>query len=113
MLTLLVTVVLGILFAIFATQNTGFVTLNFGGYVIQDIPIYLVVLIPLLVGTLLSFFLHLAKDLSQSMTINEEKGRIANLKTQLAEVTKTVHKLEIENTKLKKETGKGKDENSI
>jgi uncharacterized integral membrane protein len=113
MLTLLVTVVLGILFAIFATQNTGFVTISFGGYVMQGIPIYLVVLTPLLIGTVLSFLLHLAKDLSQSITISEEKSRILNLKKQLAEITKTAHKLEIENTKLKNESGKGKDENSI
>jgi uncharacterized integral membrane protein len=113
MLTLLVTVVLGILFAIFATQNTGFVTLNFGNYVIQGIPVYLAILAPLLVGILLSFFLHLAKDLSQGMTISEERNRIANLKKQLAEVTKAVHKLEIENSKLKEKTGKVKDENSI
>lgn len=113
MFTLLTTVFLGILFAIFATQNSGPVTLNFGNYILKEVPIYLVTLVPLLIGTLLTFFLHLAKDLSQRMTINEDKGRIKNLKIQLAEITKVAHKLELENTKFRNEVGKVKDENSI
>ncbi len=107
------TVLIAALFAFFATQNTVPVSINFMGYTLSNIPLYLVVLIPLLVGLLLSFLLHLAKDLSSSLTISEEKGRVKNLKKELADVTKQAHKLEVENAKLKAETGEPTDENSI
>jgi len=113
MVTLLTAVVLGILFAIFATQNTGPVTLNFGNYIIPSIPVYLITLIPLLIGLLLALFFHLAKDLSQGLTINEQKDEIKKDKKDLAEITKSSHKFEVENAKIKTENGEPTDENSI
>ncbi len=113
MLTLVFTVLLAGLFAFFATQNTSGVSLNFAGYVLSDIPLYLVILFPLLTGLVLSFLFHMVKDLSASLTINEGKTRVKSLKKELAEVTKQAHKLEIENAKLKTQTGEPEDENSI
>ena len=55
----------------------------------------------------------MVKDLSASLTINEGKTRVKSLKKELAEVTKEAHKLEIENAKLKTQTGEPEDENSI
>ena len=113
MLTLIATVILALVFALFATQNTGSVSLNFGLYVLGSIPIYIVVLIPLLIGLLAAFFIHIAKDLSSSLTMNEQKDKIKTLKMDLAETTKKVHKLELENTKLKTEAGEPPDTDSI
>lgn len=110
---LITTVVLAVAFALFATQNTTGVTLNFGSYVTRNIPLYLVVLLPLLLGLLLALLFHVAKDLSSSLTISEEKGRVKKLKKELVEVTKTAHKLEVENAKLKTQLGEPEDENSI
>lgn len=112
MLMLLITVVLGILFAVFATQNTASTTIYLGGYSLQNVPIYLVVLIPLLIGLSISFLVHVIKALSDSLTISEYKGEAQKLKKELAEVTKEAHKLELDNTKLKAEIGKF-DEDSI
>ncbi len=113
MVTLLSAVTLGILFAIFATQNTGPVSLNFGNFVISSVPVYLIILVPLLIGLLLALFFHLAKDLSQSLTINEQKDEIKKDKQDLAEITKSSHKFEVENAKIKTENGEPTDENSI
>jgi hypothetical protein len=104
---------LGVIFAIFATQNTGSVSLNFGDYVLNNIPTYLVVLTPLLIGLALALLFHIARDLSQKLTINEQKDDIRNLKKQLAEVTKIAHKYQLESTKLKSENGSPVDEDSI
>lgn len=112
MLTLLVTVVLAIVFAVFATQNTGSTTINLGSYSFQNIPTYLIVLLPLLIGLSFSFVIHLLKSLTNKLTINKSKNEIKTLKDELAEVTKEVHKLELENTKLKAKTGEF-DEDSI
>ena len=113
MLTLIVTGILGLGFALFAVQNTEPVSLNFGSYTFAGIPVYLLILIPLLVGVLLSWFINLAKGLSQSLTINEQKDKLKESKKEVAELTKMVHKLELENTKLKTEQGKEEDENAI
>ena len=113
MFTLLTTVVIGIFFAIFATQNTEAITLNFGEYVLPNLPVYLAVLTPLLIGLLVGFFMYTLRDLSDDLTINEYQEKIKKLKNDLAETTQKAHKLQIENSKLKKEVGRGKDENSI
>lgn len=113
MVTLLVAVTLATIFAIFATQNTGAVTLNFGNYLIPGVPVYLAVLVPLLSGLIFAWFFHMAKNLSQSMTINEKRDEIKRLKKELAEVTKSAHQFEIENIKFKSENGTPEDENSL
>ena len=113
MITLLVSVGLGVLFAVFATQNTGPVFLNFAGYTLSNVPLYLAILVPLLVGLILAMLFHVFKDLSQSLTINEQKDENKNLKKDLAETTKSSHKFEVENAKIKTENGEPEDENSI
>jgi len=113
MVTLIITVVLGILFALFATQNTGPVSLNFGGYIFPNIPLYLAILIPLLIGLITAMLFHIFKDLSQSLTINEQKDENKALKKELAETTKSLHKFEVENAKIKNENGEPDDDNAI
>lgn len=112
MIILLFTVALGTLFAIFATQNTGSVDLNFGSYFIPNIPIYLLVLIPLLFGIMIAFLFHALRTLSYDLTENEQKREIKKLREEVTDLTKRDHKLELENVKLKKEKGKF-DEDSI
>jgi uncharacterized metal-binding protein len=89
------------------------VDVNIASYSFHNIPLYLVTLIPLLLGLVVSFFLHLMKDLSQSLTINEQKDRSRHLKKKNAEITKKLHKLELENAKLKAKDGKDFDEESF
>lgn len=113
MLVLVLTVVIGTLFAIFATQNTESIPLDFGRYSVPNIPLYLVVLTPLLIGLAVAFFIHTAKELSQSLTNSELKEKNKKLEEELAEITKRAHKLELENTRLRAENGEPEDENSI
>lgn len=109
---LLITVALGIAFAVFATQNTGTADLNFGNYFIPGIPIYLVALVPLLFGLLIAFLFHALRLLSSDLTTSEQLREIKELKAELNEMTKKSHKLELENVKLRKGNGDF-DEDSI
>jgi uncharacterized integral membrane protein len=113
MLTLLCAVAVGTLFAIFGTQNTEGISLNFGQYTLNNVPTYLAVLTPLVLGLLIAYFIYLARHLSESLTINEQKDKIKKLTEELAETTKTAHKLQLENIKLKKDFGQPSDSNSI
>lgn len=113
MLILFLAIVLSIIFSIFATQNTGLITLYFYSYSLQNIPIYLVILASILSAFVISLLVQVIKNLSSGMTISNQKGRIRVLKRELAEVTKDLHKMELENAKFKNELGEPQDENSI
>ena len=112
MLTLFVTVVLAGAFALFATQNTTSVGVNLGSYNIE-IPLFLVVLIPLVVGLAAAYFIYIAYTLSLKLTISELKDEIKTLNDENAQLTKNLHKIELEHTKLKSKNGKPVDEESI
>ena len=92
MVTLLLAIALSVLIAVFSTQNTGPISLNFGTHTLENIPTYLAILIPLLIGLVIAFVLHLARDLSQNLTLNEQADTIKNLKKEVAEITKEAHK---------------------
>lgn len=113
MLVLVITVVVGFAFALFATQNTQGALLNIERYTLENVPVYLIALIPLLVGLLLAYLIHAAKTLSQGLTISELNDKNKELENNLAEITKKAHKLELENTKLKTKLGEPQDENSL
>jgi uncharacterized integral membrane protein len=113
MLILFLAIVLSIIFSIFATQNTGQITLFFYNFSLPNIPIYLVVLTSALVAFILSLIFQLVKNLSTGLTISSQKTKVNELKKELAEVTREFHKIELENAKYKAELGEPDDENSI
>jgi uncharacterized integral membrane protein len=113
MLALISAVVLAGAFALFATQNTGSVQINFGRYVLPNIPTYAAILIPLIIGLLASYFLHIMYYLSLKLTISEQEDELKKLKMENVDLAKDLHKLELENTKLKNKNGKPVDEDSI
>lgn len=113
MVTLLIAVTLGVIFAIFGTQNTGPITLNFGDYTLAGIPTYLAVLTPLLIGLFMALLFHFARDFSQKLVITEQKEGINKLKVEMAQTRKAAHKFQVENIKLKKDYGLPRDPNSI
>lgn len=113
MLILFLAIVLSIIFSIFATQNTGLITLYFYKFSLPNIPIYIVILASILLAFVISLIVQLLKNLTSSMTISNQKNRIKVLKRELAEVTREFHKNELENAKFKNELGEPQDENSI
>ncbi len=113
MITLLTAVVLGTVFAIFSTQNTNQIDLYVGKFTVHSVPVYLAILIPLLIGMTLAYFIYIARNLSQSLTIREQKEKLSKLSNELAETTKEAHKLQLDNVRLKKEHGEPIDGNSI
>ena len=105
MLTLVITVALGLAFAFFATQNTGFVPIYLGKYYIPNVPLYLIAAIPLLTGLIISFLIHITRKFISTLTISEKGDEIKNLRRENTDLTKQIHKLELENTKLKAKNG--------
>lgn len=113
MLILFLAIVISIVFSIFATQNTSLITLYFYHFSLPNIPIYIVILASVLSAFVISLIVQLLKNLSSGMTISSQKSRIKVLKREQAEITKELHKMELENAKFKNELGEPQDENSI
>ena len=111
---LILIVAFGVLFSAFATQNTNPASLYIGPYSLSDIPIYMVILATLFLGLVSAGLVYLIYYLSSSLTISDKDKQLKNLKKDLVETTKMIHKLELENTKLKAKLGEDDfDDDSI
>ena len=100
MLTLIVTIVFGLIIAYFAIQNTENISLNFLNYTIPSIPTYFVIIGSLLIGLLFSWIVSLINGIFTSVTIHSKDNKIKNTNKENADLAKRVHDLEIENAKL-------------
>lgn len=113
MFTLIILAVLLIGVGYFATQNTNSMTLTFGDTAISNIPIYIAVLIPFFIGLVSAWITNIRNDIEHRHTRKRLKEDLADARDEIGELTKRVHKLELENTKLKAESGKPTDEDSL
>ncbi len=113
MFALIVLVVFGIGVAYFATQNTQATSIVLGGYTLTGTPLYLIVLGSLLLGFVVSWIISLVDVISSALKIHGKDSAIKDSNKQIAELTKRVHQLELENERLKGETGHPSDDKSL
>jgi uncharacterized integral membrane protein len=113
MATLIMLVLAGIGAALFANQNTDVASLTFGSYHLRAVPVYLIVLVAVLVGLLVAAVINLVNSLISSFEILGKDSKIKEGKKVVAELTKRIHQLELENTELKANSEKIPDEKSI
>lgn len=105
MIALIITVIFGLVFAYLATQNTSTISIYAWNYAIHGAPIYLVILISLAVGLLLATLVYTLKSITTSFKLGSKDDHLKKARQEITELTKEIHKLEIENTKLKTEMG--------
>ena len=114
MIALILFVIVGILFALFATYNTAVVTLSFGQFLQYPTPLYRALLAAFLLGLLLASIFHILKSIRMGFTVRKFKGERKETQNEIAELTKRIHKLELENEHLKTQDGlEDSDTNSI
>jgi|SRR3989344_4476533 len=104
MLALLLFVTFGLFFGYFATLNTTSVSINMWGYPLEGVPLYLLALASLGIGILLASVFYIFKSLSSQFALGKKERELENASKEIAEVTKKVHELELDNTRLKTET---------
>jgi uncharacterized integral membrane protein len=105
MLAFIVTILFSVIIAYLATQNTSPVTLNLLSYTWTGIPLYLVMLCSLITGLLFAWLFHVLKAISFALTLKGKNKALKEGKAENLELTKKVHKLELENTKLSTKEG--------
>ena len=113
MFTLITIVLSGLVIAFFATQNTETVTLRFFESSIAGVPLYGAVVGGILLGLLLSSIITLVNNISNGITLRGKESAIKDYKKDNVELTKKVHQLELENTKLRTQADEPEDDRSM
>ncbi len=111
---LLIIIATGILAAVFATQNTQVTSITFINYTIPQVPVYAIALVSLFVGILIFWLVNLLRVFSTNWALRGKDKSLDETKKEVVDLTKEIHQLEIENTKLKSKLGEPEiDEKSI
>lgn len=113
MFALIVLFIIGIGVAFFATQNTQTIAINLSSYHFAGIPLYLIVLGSLLLGFVISWIISFVDVISQALKIHRKESTIKGANKLIADLTKRVHQLELENERLKAESGHPSDDKSM
>lgn len=101
MLILILLLVLGSLFVYISRFNFMPVTVNLGWYVIADVPLFYVIIGSFVFGLVLSYLINMIQAISNSFAMRGKNKEIKKEKEEVLELTKQVHKLELENEKQK------------
>lgn len=110
MLALLLYIAFGLIFGYFATLNTANVSVYFGSSSLENVPMYMLILLSFGIGVLFATLFYLVKLFSLQRLLNKKDKESMAYDKEIAELTKTSHKLEIENTRLKTKNGVTKED---
>jgi uncharacterized membrane protein YciS (DUF1049 family) len=113
MFALIILFIFGIGVAFFATQNTQAISIVIVNYPLSGIPLYLIVLVSLLLGFVVSWIISFVDVIASALKMHGKENMIKNANKQISELTKRVHQLELENERLKAESGHPSDDKSL
>lgn len=101
MLSLIVVFLFALGVAYFAIQNVFAVPIVFGSYVLQNVPLYFVVIASMLVGILLASLISSIDTLAAYMKLRGKENRIHSDEKAIDNLQQKVHDLEVQNAELK------------
>lgn len=84
-----------------AQNNLVPVTMHLGSTVITNIPLFYVILGSLLTGLMMAYLIHLVNSIFVAFSMHGKDTAIKHGKSEIADLTKRIHQLELENEKLK------------
>lgn len=114
MLLIILTTIVAILGALFATQNTAPVAITLGTYHFTHVALYLVVLISILAGVVFSCVAYYVTLLSASLTIRGKNSALTDVRRENTDLAKKLHQTEVENAELRaKQTDEPTDDKSM
>src|SRR5262245_1086024 len=101
MLALVIAAIFGLGIGYFATQNITPITIQFADYVVEEVPLYVVILGSLLVGLFMAYLLYLARSVSSKLTTRGEYHADRRVRQAIADLEERVDHLESESARLK------------
>jgi putative membrane protein len=114
MLVLIILLISGSILVYISKYNFMPVSVNFGVYVISNIPLFYVIAGSFLAGLVISYLAYLIRAISNSFKLRGKDKEIKKDEDEVLELTKRVHQLELENEKLKHAPGsEPEDKNAL
>lgn len=114
MLILILFILFGSIVAYLAQHNLMRIVLNVGPYVFTDIPLFYVIVGSVLTGLLIGYVIYIIHTTLLNFKLRGKDKRIRESTDEVANLTKRIHQLELENVKLKKISDQEvEDENSL
>lgn len=104
MLVLILFLVVGSGLVYISKYNFTPVSVNLGMYTIANIPLFYVIVGSLVIGLVLSYLVYLVHSISTSFRFRSKDKEIKENKDEVLELTKSVHKLELQNERQKNST---------
>lgn len=101
MFSLVIGAISAFLIFVFAFQNAQIVTVQFLNYELSEVSLYLVVILSMLAGIILSFVVSLPGSISSALDMFGKDRKIKSTEKTLEKAENKVKGLEMENTKLK------------
>lgn len=96
MLTLILVLVVGAILVYISKYNFMAVTLNLGFRSFSNIPLFYIIVGSVVFGLVLSYLVSLVRAITNSWTLRGKNKEIKKNKEEVLELTKMVHKLELE-----------------
>jgi lipopolysaccharide assembly protein A len=114
MLILILLLVVGSFLVYISKYNFALVSVNLGMTVIDNVPLFYVIVASVVFGLILSYLVHLVGAISTSWTLRGKDNQIKKDKGEILELTRRVHQLELENEKQKNIGGiESSDKNAL
>ncbi len=104
MLILILFIVIGAVMAYLAQSNLMLVTLHLGTYVFSSIPLFYVIIGSLLTGLGLAYLIFIVNSIIAVYSAHRKDKTIKQGKSDIVDLTKRIHQLELENERLKNNT---------
>ena len=101
MLILILFLVVGSAMVYLAQNNLTLVTLRLGTYVFSGIPLFYIIVGSVLTGLGLSYLIYLVNSIFTAFTLRRKDNKIKQTKSEVVDLTKRIHQLELENERLK------------
>lgn len=81
------------------------VSVNLGFTIISGVPLFYIIVGSFVIGLVLSYIFSVIQSISTSFVLHGKNAEIKKNKSEVLELTKRVHQLEIKNEKLGKDSG--------
>ena len=104
MLILILFLAVGAVMVYLAQNNLALVTLQLGAYTFSDLPLFYVIIGSLIVGLSLAYIIYLVNSISGALTIRGKNNKISQTESEIVDLTKQIHQLQLENERLKNHT---------
>jgi len=101
MITLILIILVGAVFVYLSQNNLTHVTLHIGSTVISNLPLFYIIIGSLLTGLIVAYLIHLVNSIFVSFSMHGKDSKIKQGKSEIVDLTKRIHQLELENERLK------------